>query len=257
MVTQLEMSSITVKPHGTTKDKTMKKAIISILKNPHTASSARDDRLSENCRMEPAPGSLLQLEGNKPSNIRSSSYAEDVRSLTASTSSSHSLSPIKYEEEAKGTKKMNLVEGSIMKFRKMLSPKHWGKREEMVQEEEKYETHAVPTLSKKDREKHKQFFSQLDLVDGEDDGTTVSSSRTVSNNENKGRESLGHNGEVTQMPSNKSLNNILDDAGVESFPKFLGRIYCGCAGISDDAIHPEDKKKEVKINPVATIVQQY
>lgn len=239
----------------------MKKAIISILKNPHTA-SARDDRLSENCRTEPAPGSLFndphtQLEGNKPSNIRSSSYADDVRSLTASISSSHSLSPIKHEEEAKGTKKMNLVEGSIMKFRKMLSPKHWGKREEMVQEEEKYETHTVPTLSKKDREKHKQFFSQLDLVDGEDDGTTVSSSRTVSNDENKGRGALGQNGEVTQMPSNKSLNTILDDAGVESFPKFLGRIYCGCAGISDDATHSEDTKKEVKINPVATIVQQY
>jgi hypothetical protein len=237
---------------------TTKKPIISILKNSHMAST-RGDRLSENSKIHSESGLLnepnISFEGNKPSNIRSSSYVEDVRSLSISTSSSHSVSPIKNnEEEVKENKKINL-ERSIMKFRKMLSPKFWGKKEETihVHEEEKYEIHAVPNLSKKDREKHKKFFSQLDLVDGDDDEIIASTNPTVRSDKKGTDELKKNNSEIMEMPSNKKLNTILSDAGVESFPKFLGRIYCGCVGIGDDAMHAGDTKKEVKINPVATV----
>jgi len=230
-----------------TEDKTKReqKPITSILKNPHATRMTSDNRQFENSNAS-IMETHINYEGVKPSNIRSSSYAEDVRIIAAaSTSSSPSVSPSnnKEEEAKENIKKVNL-ERSIMKFRKMLSTKFWGNKGEMVHEEEKeetYETHAVPNLSKKDREKHKKFFSQLDHGDDDDDDErVVTISPEVVSNDKRGTDALKQNDS-----NDKDLNKILNDAGVESFPRFLvGKMSCGYTGTGEDTIYSEDTRRK-------------
>ena len=142
-----------------------------------------------------------------------------------------------------------------MRLRKMLLPKVWRKQAESANQdgEDTYEIHQVPALSKTEREKHKQFFSQLDVLVGDDDETilTNTTSKTTDTREPDHRQRSGT--ESKQVASNKSLNTVLDDAGVESFSTFLGKIYCGCTSIGGDDLDSHDTKKEVRIDPVATV----
>lgn len=248
-----------------------RKPVVSILKNAGSSSHGSVDHATKSYTGHSVLEPSTRYEGNRPSTIRSNSYTEDVRSSTVCSMSTDSSadSPIDSNEQVpKDHKKTGLQR--MAKYRKMLLRKYWtksGALRAVEQAEDRYETHEVPVMSKKDREKHKKFFSQLDFADAKndvDDGTVATAecqlpedmnqleSKTNAVEQSVGATTLTRN----QSPSNKSVDAILNDAGVETFPRFLERILnCGCTGFggTDNHLTYESHKKEVRINPVATV----
>lgn len=197
-------------------------------------------------------GPDIQYEGNRPSQIRSSSYRSDIRHNGEShlLEESTQLKIVSTREEENGLRRVlpKASTGSRL-LAAFLGKKQEhdddGNDDDDDDDEADYSNILVPKLSPGDRKKHRDFFSQLDDID--DDASVPASDRTydtIHSNENHET--------IKASRSDATVQDILEDHQVESFSTFLlQRMNCGC--MSTDIDMSEDKEKAVTINPVAVV----
>jgi len=199
-------------------------------------------------------GPDIQYEGNRPSQIRSSSYRSDIRHNGEShpLEESTQLKIVSTREEENGLRRV-LPKASTGS---RLLAAFLGKKQEHDADDNDdddddddddadYSNILVPKLSPGDRKKHRDFFSQLDDID--DDASVPASDRTydtIHSNENHET--------IKASRSDATVQDILEDNQVESFSTFLlQKMNCGC--VNTDIDISEDKEKGVTINPVAVV----
>ena len=194
-------------------------------------------------------GPDIQYEGNRPSQIRSSSYRSDVRhngDESHPLEESTQMKIVSTRNEENGLRRV-LPKASIGSRRLLaafLGKKHNDDGND-DDDEADYSTIVVPKLNPDDRKKHRDFFSQLDDID--DDASVPASVRTfdtIHSNENHET--------IKASRSDATVQDILEDNQVESFSTFLlQKMNCGC--VNTDIDISEDKEKGVTINPVAVV----
>ena len=204
--------------------------------------------LRKNKEAENIIGPDIQYEGNRPSQIHSSSYRSDVRHNGEShpLEESTQMNTVSTRDEESGLRRV-LPKASAASRRLLAAL--LGKKQEHDEndddDETDYSTIVVPKLNSGDRKKHRDFFSQLDDVD--DDASVPASVRTydtIHSNENHET--------IKASRSDATVQDILEDHQVESFSTFLlQKMNCGC--VSTDIDTSEDKGKGVTINPVAVV----
>jgi hypothetical protein len=188
-------------------------------------------------------GTTMQYEGTKPSKICSSSYLSDSR-YTPQPEPLGESTQMKiisdHEDEMCILREQKATDRLGSPGRRLLSSL-LRKKVEQEEDDEDFSTIVVPKLSPDDRKKHRDFFEQLDESD-DDDSTPVLDISTDDSQETS---------KSSATTSEKSVHETLQDHGVESFPTFLQRMYCGCMGM--EYMSSEKRPKGVKINPVATV----
>lgn len=172
-------------------------------------------------------GPDMQYEGNRPSQIHSSSYRNDIRH----NGESHPLEESTQIKIVSTREEENDSQGRvpIASTGSRLLAAFLGKKQE-----HDYSTYVVPKLNPGDRKKHRDFFSQLDATD--DDASVPAANRTyddtiIHSNENHETIKALENCDLFSQ-----LNSTDDDASVPA-----------ADGTDDDTIHSDDNHKTIKI----------